>query len=185
MSFFNFFRRDRKHEENKNNSVHADTTVIDPALFIEDQKPDGDDLVGKEQNPISVFLSQEFEQFGYHEGYAYPDADYLDNKIQQMRAEFQLAVDKCLDIVRNELSELKVHMIKTEGISPRLYAQLEEKHKLLDANFHELDTQKVLSVADDGMIGPAVHSFRLGFRKGLDRYQQEKFIAGSTGLFNN
>jgi hypothetical protein len=185
MSFFNFFMRNRKSAETNPITNTDETAVIDPTLFVDNEKPEAEETVSKTLNPIEKFLDQEFEWLGYQEGYAYPDTDHLDHKVAQYRSEFRLAVDKCMDAMRSEASELKIHMIKTEGISVRLYSQLVEKLKLIEANIHELDTQKILSVEDEGMVGPAVHAFRLGFRKGVDRYQQEKFIAGSTGLFNN
>lgn len=185
MSFFNFFRRNRKSIDSADQSASTEAPIIDPALFIDNEKPEEEKPVEQTKHPIEKFLSQEFEWLGYQEGYAYPDADYMDAKINHYKSEFRLAVDKCLDAFRTEANELKIHLIKTEGISPRLHAQLAEKLKLIEANIHELDTQKILSVESEGMVGPAIHSFRVGFRKGLDRYHQEKFLAGSTGLFNH
>jgi adenine/guanine phosphoribosyltransferase-like PRPP-binding protein len=65
-----------------------------------------------------------------------------------------------------------------------LASQLAEKTKLVEANIHELDIQKILSIENEGIVSSAVHAYRLGFIKGVEKFQQEKLFAGSTGLFN-
>lgn len=186
MSLFNFFRRPK-------NSVHntaTDTTVAEPViqvdrnLFVEEEAPELKSPVKKAANPIEVFLDQNFEWQGYNDGYSHPETDYLDNKLSQIRSDFRLAVDKCMDIKRTELGELKLHLIDAEGISSRLEAKLKEKIRQLEVTIHELDTQKILSAENEGIVSTAIHAYRLGFVKGLERYQQEKFFAESTGLFN-
>lgn len=186
MSLFNFFRRPK----NAVNNPVTDTNVAEPviqvdrALFVDDQAPELKNPVKKASNPIEVFLDQNFEWEGYNDGYGHPETDYLDNKLSQIRSEFRLAVDKCMDARRNDLGALKLHLIDVEDISGRLEAKLREKIKQLEVTIHELDTQKILSVENEGIVSTAISAYRLGFVKGLERYQQEKFFGESTGLFN-
>lgn len=179
MYLFNRFRNIK--------SVTPETLVlpksVDKDLFLDEQEPESANNE-KQQNHLETFLNQNFEWQGYNDGYSYPETDYLETKLKVFRAEFRLAIDKCLDIKRGEIGELRLHIIKTAGISPRLEAQLEEKVKLQEVNFHELDMQKILSVEDEGMVSSVIHEYRLGFIKGVEKFQQEKLFAGSTGLFN-
>lgn len=186
MSLFNFFRRPK----NSVNNTAPETAVAEPIiqvdknLFVEEEAPELKSPVKKAANPIELFLDQNFEWQGYNDGYSHPETDYLHNKLSQLRSEFRLAVDKCMDIKRTELGELKLHLIDAEGISGRLEAKLKEKISQLEVTIHELDTQKILSAENEGIVSTAIHTYRLGFVKGLERYQQEKFFAESTGLFN-
>lgn len=186
MPLFNFFRRSKPlvTDQSADISFADQPTVIDRNLFVEDAEPMLKNPIKKVINAIELFLDQKFEWQGYNDGYSHPETDYLDNKVQMLRSEFRLAVDKCMDSRRTEVGELKLHLIQTEGISPRLEAQLKEKVRQLEITIHELDTQKILSVGDEGIISSAILSYRLGFRKGLETYQREKLFAGSTGLFN-
>lgn len=186
MSFFNLFRRSKTDVHNK----AMDTATVKPPiavehqLFVEEEAPELKNPVKKTINPIEVFLDQNFEWQGYNDGYSHPETDYLVNKSRILRSEFRLAVDKCMDARRTEVGNLKLHLIQTNGISPRLEEQLNEKVRQVEVTIHELDIQKILSAEDEGMISTATHSYRLGFIRGLERYQQEKLFAGSTGLFN-
>lgn len=186
MSIFDFFRRSKPTVNNSQNATDSETetATVDKALFVDNQEPEIQESPKKKPNAIEQFMDQDFEWLGYHDGYAYPDKECLETKLCQLKADFRLAVDKCLDVKRTEVGELNIHIIRTEGISPRLQAQLAEKIKNMEAVIHELDIQKILSVEEEGIIGSSVHAYRLGFRKGIERYQQEKFLGGSTGLFN-
>lgn len=186
MSFFNFFRRNKSAVINQDTdtALAEPVTKIDRSLFVEEDAPELKNVVRKPVNPIELFLDQNFDWQGYNDGYGHPETEYLENKLALIRSEFRLAADKCLDMRRAEIGELKLHLIQTSGISNRLEAQLAEKIKQLEALIHELDTQKVLSVENEGMVAPAVYAYRIGFIRGLERYQQEKLFAGSTGLFN-
>lgn len=190
MAFLDIFRRNKPAINNHiatAGTVSEDQPklVVNKDLFVEDREPEQKDQPARFSNPLETFLGQHFEWQGYNDGYGHPETEYLDSKLRLLHAEFRLALDRSLDIRRTEVGELKIHLIKTFGISNRMEAQLEEKIKQHEAIIHELDVQKILSVESDGMVAAAIHAYRLGFIKGLEKYQQEKLFAGSTGLFNN
>ena len=170
MSLFKFFRRGNSSVNNQvaDTAVAEPVTTVDRSLFVEDTAPELKNPVKKAVNPIEVFRDQNFEWQGYNDGYSHPETEYLDNKLTLIRAEFRLAVDKCLDMRRTETGELRLHMIQVSGISSRMEAQLAEKNKQLEALIHELDMQKILSVENEGMVAPAVQSYRIGFVRVLE-----------------
>ncbi|RZK13241.1 MAG: hypothetical protein EOO46_00090 [Flavobacterium sp.] len=186
MKLFNFFGSKTINNPTEQNDARATElpTIVDRTLFIEDEAPETTNAKPATVSDLKVFLEKNYEWMGFNDGYAQPDADYMNNRISALRAHFRLAIDKSLDTQRIEVSELKLHLIDVEGISPRLEAKLKEKISQLEINVHELDIQKVLSVEDEGYVAPVIHSYRLGFIRGLGNYQQEKLFAGSTGLFN-
>lgn len=189
MSFLNIFRRNNQvvnHEIDTIQPVVNMSTekIVDRNLFVDDEAPELKTPVKKLINHIESFMEQNFEWQGYNDGYSYPGTEYLENKLRLIKADFRFAVDKYLDAKRAELSEFKLHVIRTKGISDRLEAQLNEKIKFLEINIHELDMQKILSIENEGTIASAVHGYRLGFIKGVEKFQQEKLFAGSTGLYN-
>ncbi len=189
MSFFNFFGKSKQNlnQDSLNSQsmgIAEPVKMVDKSLFVEDQEPESKTIVKLQVNQLEVFMDQNFEWQGYNDGYGHPDTDFLETKLKMLRSDFRYAVDKYLDSKRSELGELRLHIIKTDGISTRLAAQLNERAKQFEINIHELDTQKVLSVADEGMVSSAIHAYRFGFIKGVEKFQQEKLFAGSTGLFN-
>ena len=190
MSFFNLFRRNSNQVVNrevtsaKPGSIADSAKMVDHNLFVDEQEPEIQTPVKKQVNHIESFMDQNFEWQGNNDGYGYPASEYLENKLKLIKADFRFAVDKYLDAKRSELGELRMHVIKTSGISERLEAQLNEKIKFLEINIHELDMQKILSIENEGIVASAVHAYRLGFIEGVEKFQQEKLFAGSTGLYN-
>ena len=187
MSLLNFFRRNSQ-VVNKQIPVEQFSTdtdkIVDQSLFVDEQEPEVKVPVKKQVNHIEIFMDQNFGWQGYNDGYGHPDTEFLENKLKLIKADFRLAVDKFLDVKRTEHGEFMMHVIKTSGISPRLEAQLKEKIKMLEVNIHELDLQKILSIENEGIVASAVHAYRLGFIKGVEKFQQEKLFADCTGLFN-
>lgn len=186
MSIFSIFRKKTISNNQDINSLKEDSSMlVDRNLFVEDKAPTADQFNTVKPNPVELFLNQNYEFEGYKEGYAHPDAEFLELKIRLIRSNFLLAVDKAMDARRLELGEIRLHLIDVDGISPRLEAKLREKISQIEVTIHELDMQKILSVEDNGLISNAINAYRLGFIKGLEQYQIEKVFAGSTGLFNN
>lgn len=190
MAFLDLFRRSKPVATSTATipGIHTvseqQLATVNKDLFVDESQPELKDPPKVNVNPLEVFLDQNFEWQGYNDGYGHPETEYLDSKLRLLHAEFRLAVDKCLDQRRAEVGELRLHLIRTAGISDRMEAQLKEKIRQLETIVHELDVQKILSIESDGLVAPAVTAYRLGFVKGLERYQQEKLLAGSTGLFN-
>jgi len=189
MSLFNFFRRNNPSQkqtvtDSVNGTIINDTRTVDASLFIDDQQPDMLSGSANQENHIPVFLEQNFDWMGYNDGYSHPETDYMNNRLKLIQADFRLSIDKSMEAKRMTLGDLKMHAIKTAGISERLESQVNEKVKQLEVVIHELDIQKILSIENEGMIASAVYAYKLGFLRGLEKLQEEKFFAGSTGLFN-
>lgn len=189
MSIFNFFRANKSEKaisefNNQDTEVVSSAKEIDQNLFVDNEEPEKSNVNQTRLSPIEEFLNQNFEWIGYNDGYFCPDNEYFENKLKFIRSDFRLAVDKSLDIKRGEIGELKLHIIRTKGISSRLESQLIEKERSLTVCIHELDTQKILSVENEGIVASPIHSYRAGFIKGVERFQQEKLLCANTGLFN-
>lgn len=190
MSLFNFFRRNKSSKASVLSNVQSDsitggTSTVDASLFVDEQQPEMLSSPQKQDSHIQVFLGQNFDWQGYNDGYCHPDTDFMNDRLRLIKADFRLAVDKSMELQRNAVGDLKLHAIRTAGISERLELQVQEKIKQLEIVIHELDMQKILSVENEGMIASAVYAYRLGFIRGLNKLQDEKFFAESTGLFNN
>lgn len=187
MSLLNFIRGNKQTVSKElsggqpNGDVSAKTIAQD--LFVDNEGPESQTEAAKPKNILEQFLDQDFELIGYQDGYLYPEAEFLDTKLRIIKADFLKVVDVCVDNMRTEVGELKLHKIKVSGMSSRIEAQIDEKVKILESLIHELDVQKVISIEDNGIVSSAVHGYRLGFLKGVNRYQEEKLFAKSTGLF--
>jgi hypothetical protein len=174
----------------RNNATQTVTTdiidepVVDPALFMDTEEPGVQASPAREEEGgFEKFLRVDYEWYGYSEGYATPSADYLEVKLRTIRNRFRTEVDKCLDERRVDISALRLHRIRMKGISEIIQKEIEEKLGQLESEVQELERQKVLSVDDEGLVSGPVTLYRLGFMRGVDRYNLEKLLAPSTGLF--
>lgn len=179
MSLFSFFRRSDKVAAQ---AAQPAEPAVNSALFIAAEAP----AAAEEENirsTVRAFLNKDFVQKGYDDGYAYPNADLMEASIKKLRSDFRLAVDLVIDEKRSDINELKRHMTNIRGISERLEQEMDQKIEEIVNLIHELDTQKLLSVENEGWIAGSVNDYRLGFIKGVQQYRQEKLLAGSTRLF--
>lgn len=186
MSILNFFRRKKqdKQPETQTPVMDSNQTLIDKQLFVDENSPLDLPLPVK-KNAVEEILNRDHSWAGYNDGYAHPDKDFMDQKIAALSAEFRLALDKLMNTLREEVGELRLHLIDIEGISPRMEAKVNERLRQTEVNIHELDTQKILSGEGEGMLASCTQAYKLGFIRGLERYQQEKIFGETTGLFNN
>lgn len=189
MSIMNFFRRRKpttQAEATTPEIVLQEPTAkyIDRSLFVEDEKATNKVGTLEAVNPLESFLNNDFELMGYKEGYSYPEAEYMHSKLKVLRSDFRLSIDRLMDTKRLEIGELRLQLIKITGISAVIEEQLKERIKQVEIQIHELDTQKILSVEGEGIVSSVLHHYRIGFIKGVEQYQQEKFFASNTGLFN-
>ncbi|MBA3286211.1 MAG: hypothetical protein H0U27_14300 [Nitrosopumilus sp.] len=180
MSLFNFFRKSEKAIENQ--VVHTVEPTVNQSLFVDTEDPEVVETE-KRQSAIIVFLSNDYMQQGYNDGYLYPSGELMEANIKKLRSDFRMAVDEVIDGKRSAINELKLHQIRTRGISERLEEELIQKLYELENLIHEMDTQKILSVENEGLIAGTLNDYRIGFIKGVEQYRQEKIFAGSTKLF--
>lgn len=188
MSILSLFRRQKPVSSTSGISENAQQVIqdihVDPKVFVDNEAPGSETNQINGKNPVELYLEQPFEWEGYTDGYSQPNMDLHDQKIRKIRSEFRKALDKTMDARRSDVIQLRVHIIETSGLSARMEAMLNEKVKQLESIIHELDTHKILSVEDEGMVSSAIHAYKLGFIKGVEQYQKEKLLAGSTGLYN-
>lgn len=180
MSLFNFFRKSEKAVVGQ--ADHHVESFVSPTIFVETEEPKAAEIE-KKQSVISLYLCKDYMQKGNYDGYLYPNAELMEASIKKLRSDFRLAVDQVIDEKRSAINELKLHQINTRGISERLEEELNQKSKELENLIHELDTQKILSLENEGLIAGPVNDYRIGFFKGVEQYRQEKLLAGSTRLF--
>jgi hypothetical protein len=180
MSLFNFFRKSERAIETQVEPLIEPT--ISKSLFVDTAEPQVAEPAHR-QSAICTFLNKDYMTKGYHDGYLYPNAELMDANIKKLRSDFRMAVDHVIDDKRTAINELKLHQINTKGISERLEEELNQKVQELGNLIHELDTQKILSIENEGLISGAINDYRIGFIKGIEQYRQEKLLAGSTRLF--
>lgn len=180
MSLFNLFRKAEKSVEKP--VEPSNENIIDANLFVDNEAPKLNES-SKKINSLSEFISADYGSRGFNDGYLYPNSDLMEANIRKLRSDFRKAIDQVIDQNRTEINELKLHLINTRGISDRLEESLNQKITQLENILHELDTQKILSVENEGIISGSINDYKIGFIKGLERFSQEKFIAGGTRLF--
>lgn len=100
-----------------------------------------------------------------------------------MKADFRYNLNLKIDQARQEILKLENHRINVEGMSERLVKQLDNQINAMRSNVAELEAEIALADIDQGYVMIGVYQYRDGFIRGTEAYQEEKLIAGSTGLF--
>ena len=149
---------------------------ISPASEREQSEPTGVN--------IQAFLEKKYDIMGFQDGYSYHNLEMLNNQVKTIKAEFRLQLDLVIDQRRRTLLDLRTHSIEVEGLSERMGRQIEAVEKDFSAMIDRLEKEKDLSVCDEGWVMRPVNNYRYGFLRGVERYNEERLIAGCTGLFN-
>lgn len=190
MSWFsNVFSKSNSNNAMVANNPAADTLNEDninvlERLFVNNQPPVAS--VEKETDNASslkTYLEQDFFRKGFEDGYNGHAAELLENKIRSMKADFRYNLNLKIDQARQEILKLENHRINVEGMSERLVKQLDNQINAMRSNVAELEAEIALADIDQGYVMIGVYQYRDGFIRGTEAYQEEKLIAGSTGLF--
>lgn len=181
-------------KSNSNNAMVANNPATDmlnedninvlEGLFVNNQPP----VVPAEKesenaSSLKTYLEQDFFRKGFDDGYNGHAAELLENKIRSMKADFRYNLNLKIDQARQEILKLENHKINVEGMSDRLVRQLNNQINAMMANMAELEAEIALADIDQGYVMIGVFQYRDGFIRGTEAYQEEKLIAGSTGLF--
>ena len=176
----------RKGQDAQTDPQSSDVdSYIDPSVFVEDSDPSVAEPAteSKPSSRLDKFLRVDYEWYGFSDGYADPSADFMEKKLKAIRSDFRLELDRSLDEMRSRVSDARLHQIRISGMPGRMEEEIKEKVRQLESAIQELQRQKELSVDDEGMVSSAISRYTIGFTKGVNRYQQEKFLAGDTGMF--
>lgn len=175
----NFFKKLFGMENNNGNpEISKDLFVDDtPPGEMRQEKPVSDSAVRR-------FLLADYGTQGFRDGHFLHSTDALESALRHLKSEFRLIVDEAVDKHQQDINGIKQHIIQTSGISERLQSQLELRIQSLTGIVQQLQREKELSIEEEGLVAKPLNSYRQGFLRGLEQYQLEKFIAGSTGLFN-
>jgi len=181
-TLFNSFRKSSEISEN----AYAPSSLTDEVMedvFVDNTPPVMDELV-KTKNPMKQFLDVNYQAKGFGDGYQYHSADVMDNVLKVIKAEFRQLIDIMIDEKQQETYLLKDALIESEGISDRTQRRLENRIQEHGASIIQLASEKDLSAFGEGCVSGPLNCYQDGFARGLERYQEEKLLAHSTGLFH-
>lgn len=190
MSWFStFFGKSDSNNATAGN-VHATETLADDninvleGLFVNNQAPVlAREMEVDQSSSLKAYLEQDFFRKGFDDGYNGHSAELLENKIKSMKADFRYNLNLKIDATRQEILKLENHKINVEGMSDRLVRQIDNQINAIKANATELEAEIAMATIDQGYVMIGIHQYRDGFIRGTEAYQEEKVIAGSTGLF--
>ena len=190
MSWFSTFFGKSNSNNATAESAHATETLADDninvleGLFVNNQAPvPAREMEADQSSSLKGYLEQDFFRKGFEDGYNGHSAELLDNKIKSMKADFRYNLNLKIDATRQEILKLENHKINVEGMSERLVRQIDNQINAIKANATELEAEIALATIDQGYVMIGIHQYRDGFIRGTEAYQEEKVIAGSTGLF--
>jgi len=165
--------------------ITEDNVNVLEGLFVNNNPPSQANESSQENSTgLKAYLEQDFFRKGHDDGYNGHSAELLENKILSMKADFRYNLTLKMDLARQEVLKLENHKINIEGMSERLVRQIDNQINSIRFNINELEAEIALSSLNEGLAMIAINQFRDGFIRGTEAYQEEKLIAGSTGLFN-
>lgn len=170
-------------KDNHNNNDQSFNIMED--LFV-DNNPPQSEIIPQEKSISSItsFLNQDYFLMGYNDGYRNHSDEILKSTSLRIKADFRMQIDMIIDQKRNKRLEMMNMQAETGRISESLNQQIANICRDLDESIETLKTEKQNSVDDEGWVMKAIHKYREGFIKGTGKYQEEKLLAISTGLFN-
>lgn len=170
-----------------NPSINGNRIPILENLFVDHEPPIQEQSKSSEPSEgvnIQLFLEQNFFDMGYKDGFDYHSPDTLTEHVKYIKADFRIKLDLLIDLKRRKILELRNQNIEVDSLSDRISRQITLLINDLTATIERLEKEKELSSADEGWIMKAIHSYRDGFSRGFEMYNDERLIGISTGLFN-
>lgn len=165
-------------------TLTEDNINVLEGLFVNNQPPvELEKRQEENSSSLKTYLEQDFLRKGFDDGYNGHATELLENKINSMKADFRYNLNLKIDLARQEILKLENHIINVKGMSERLVQQLDNQINALKANMAELEAEIALADIDQGYVMIGIFQYRDGFIRGTEAYQEEKLIAGSTGLF--
>lgn len=177
----------RKPSDNSANGYTPNGQTIDVMedVFVDNIPPEVEVREpAKPLSPMKKFLDTNYQFKGFNDGYNYHSTDVMNNNLKVIRTEFRQLVDILIDEKQQEIYLTKDSLIESEGISERFQRRLENRIQELEATVRQLTNEKDLSAFGEGFVSAPLSCYQDGFARGLEKYQQEKLLAYSTGLFD-
>jgi hypothetical protein len=154
-------------------SVGVLNSMPSETLFVEQQPPVFYAEKPIEVKPIRDFLNQNFNSQGRKAGYEFHNMEYMNMHIQDLRSRFRSACDAHIQVLENDLMEVKTLHIQIGDALPSEQAILQLRIDKIKSNMEEIRLQKVLSVDNEGFISEAVQAYITGFHQGFSDYVAE------------
>jgi hypothetical protein len=170
-------------------ATENETSVIDEPitdnelpfdLFINDIDPSNDqDLQAQSKSRISTFLDCNYHSIGLKEGYETRSTEILNRGKKKIRSKFHLIMDQMIQEKSERRLELKMMVVKVEGIESETKRNLELTIDELDSSMSLLQTQKELSVENEGWVMNAIHEYHQGFSQGVNEFIEQENLLNS------
>lgn len=132
---------------------------------------------------IKEFLSQDFYQLGYDHAIQFPVQDLKNSALARIRADYRQALQQAQQALRSEKESHGQEILRIQGVSDVLDAQLQKRAKELDNLDEILEKQLVLSVDDEGWLAPVIAAYNDGFQVGALEYVRINNLLGGVTSF--
>lgn len=154
-------------------------------LFIDEKEPGiKEETTTKNKSSLTLFLEADHYEKGYSDGYLYHATEMMTHGIKSIKARFRMEADQSIQVKKALLLHTENELIDAEGVSDRIERKYQGIIKNLNEQIDRLEQEKTLSAEDEGLVMIAIHPYKEGFIRGLEKYHFENNIGLSTGLFN-
>lgn len=143
-------------------------------------------VVDPTKTPVDLFLEEDHYREGYGAGYNYQSTEMLNQKLEEIRASFNIILDKQAQKTSQQVNRLRMQQIKCSDEG------LEEVRQTLQVSIDELNdfisdikAQSDLCNVGQGWVFKATSQYRNGFIRGVKDYHETVLLSPSFNPLNH
>jgi len=155
---------------------------IDKAQFVDESKPEVSYQtleMKSEITPIAKLLQRNWQPIGYNDGYEFSNETRKKSRIQSIKAEMELAINKTIELINGNLSDLNQQIISL-GDDPDLHAlklklELKQNEYLEKINKLNINMDRLNNC--EGIFAKPILDYKDGFVEGVSHKLQVSSIS--------
>ncbi len=190
MTFLNQIFRSKKTDSTTNNSEEMQNNFMDELddrrfenIFVNKDEPVREET-RKSISPLDEFIERDHYRMGFNDGYNTHSTDAMRGKANIIKSEFRNLLSHKIEELRKLVLELEDHFINVEGMDERMEKKLQKRIDYTKEKCQDLESEKALSVVDEGMVMQCIHKYNDGYLAGTQQYIDENLLANTNGLFD-
>lgn len=181
MKYFKNIFNNKKKTDSMESIQHNE---IEEELFVDNSEPEMNS-VAKPVNQIEGFLSKNYKEIGFRDGYAIPKLMIMEKYISTLTSQFQFLLSKEIDRLEAEKLKTISLLSQTKSLSQELTDEIQNTRVFQDTKINFLLREKENTSIEEGIVMKAINSYREGFTKGINVYTEELLLITNSGLFTH
>lgn len=152
-------------------------------LFVDNNQPGFEEKkMATKKSELNGFLNRNFFSEGFRDGYEFHSVDFFNKNTDALASEFRFLLDKEIQKVKSEISDLKIEVAHLGDRMPALKQALEIKMEEQENFAIEYADHKAMSVDFEGWFSMPIRNYQRGFEAGQTKHLKERNMFGDIGI---